>query len=341
MYYNLDYSPTSRENRNIERRLLLKKSTLKFSKSIGCSIPFGSIVKVKKMNNIVEISYVEKKNHNMGLNFVKLSKEQYLNKVTGEILNYQLSENRLDNKKSLSITFRKIRDLINNNFTGNDSEVHLTLTYAAAMTDEKKAQKDFEKFWKKFKYRYGDNFEYISIIEPQGDGKKYGNEWHAGTWHFHVLIKTKDNTTFYVPILELVDIWGHGKNLKIKSLGSIDNIGAYLSAYLGDIELNDDISTEMPFGSEIVEKLVDGEKKKFVKGGRLNLYPPGMNLYRKSSGILHPDIDLEVYEDIKKVLGSNPKYSSTVCINSDDGALLNTICYEQYNLKCVDSATLI
>ena len=56
-------------------------------------------------------------NYNPLQDFKKISKNNYVNISTGELFQYKQSVNRRDNVSSLKRTF-KIRDLINNNFTG-------------------------------------------------------------------------------------------------------------------------------------------------------------------------------------------------------------------------------
>ena len=60
--------------------------------------------------------------------------------------------------------------------------------------------------------------------------------------------------------------------------GNIDNLGAYLSAYLGDMEVPERKSHEYEQVYDVNNiKAVQGEKcdKYVVKGARLNLYPVG------------------------------------------------------------------
>jgi hypothetical protein len=113
----------------------------------------------------------------------------------------------------------------------------------------------------------------------------------------------------------------------------VDNIWAYLSAYLADVELtSDNIHNTVAEDREIVEKEVDGVKKQFVKGGRLHMYPSGMNLYRKSKGITFPERKKMTYKNAKKIVGSSqPHYSKRYEIESDEFS--NTIAFEQYNSK--------
>jgi hypothetical protein len=115
----------------------------------------------------------------------------------------------------------------------------------------------------------------------------------------------------------------------IKSLKNVDNIGAYVSAYLADIEVPQGVETT---SSNLVIKEVDGQKKRFVKGGRLWMYPPGMNLIRKSKGIVYPERKDMTYENAKKVAGSvKPHYQKQYMVENEN--FKNTITYEQYNSK--------
>jgi hypothetical protein len=296
----------------------------------------NKIVRVKTMNHIVEV--VDLNTENNGLQGVKkLNKYEYMIKDTGEVKKYVTSENRADNVAGLKTTFKAIRDLINNNFTGKANELHLTLTYSENMTDTKKLYLDYEKFWKRLKYNYGTNIDYLSIIEPQ----------ERGAWHCHVLLRFNDKQSIFIPSNEIAKIWGNGF-IKIKSLNGVDNIGAYLSAYLGDIELTEENKKEFD-GMEIKTVEVEGKSKKFIKGARCKLYPPGMNLYRKSKGIIVPEVQKMRYGDIKKIVGNvAPNYSKTLKITDTNKYYdyisqqektkvkeLNKVTYQQFNLKKV------
>ena len=294
----------------------------KFEKTKGQYISDYKTVKVKRMNHIIEVMAVDKASN--GFNKIeKLSKTHYIVKDTGEVLEYKLSENRAQNESSLRRTFKKIRDLINNNFSGRGNEIHLTLTYKPNMMDSKQLYDDFRIFWQKFKRRYGSDYDYISVVEPQG----------RGAWHCHVLIRANKLDKLFIPHEELVKIWPHGF-LKIKALDGVDNIGAYLSAYLSDVELTKEtLPIAVIEQKEIKEVEVDGQQKRYIKGGRLHLYPPGMNLYRKSRGIKFPETQQMKYKDLKKMVGNaTPNHSTTVTIE-DDERVLNRITYEHYNTK--------
>lgn len=295
----------------------------KFEKSKGQYISDYKTVKVKRMNHIIEVLAVDKASNGFS-KIEKLSKTHYIVKDTGEVLEYKLSENRAQNESSLRRTFKKIRDLINNNFTGQGNEIHLTLTYKLNMTDSKKLYDDFRVFWQKFKRRYGSDYDYISIVEPQG----------RGAWHCHVLIRANKLAKLFIPHEEIASLWSHGF-VKIKALDGVDNIGAYLSAYLTDVELTEEtLPIAVLEQKEIKEVEVAGHTKRYIKGGRLHLYPPGMNLYRKSRGIKFPESEHMKYKELKKMVGNaTPNHSTTITIQDDDTEkVLNRITYEHYNV---------
>ena len=284
-----------------------------------------SRVTVTKMNHLVEVQHMEFMNRTNHIK--KLDKERYVNLKTGEVGEFKQSEDRSGSYNSLRQTFKKLRYLINNNYTGAGNELHITLTYRENMRDTKRLYSDFDKFMKRFRYKYGKihgSIDYMTVVEPQ----------ERGAWHHHLLVRFNDKAgnKIFIPNDEVAEIWGHGFT-KIHSLSGVDNIGAYLSAYLADVEVTpENIHGAVAGKKEIKVVEIDGQEKKFIKGGRLHLYPTGMNLYRKSRGIEMPERQEMKYEDIKKVVGSaEPNYTNQIVVEQDD--FTNTITYEQYNMK--------
>ena len=231
-----------------------------------------------------------------------------MNTATGEICEYKQSANRSENTDSLRKTFRKIRDLVNANCTTPENIHWVTLTYADNMTDTKQLYSDFDKFLKRFKYwckrRELTAPEYIAVIEPQA----------RGAWHIHLILIWNDKRPYIANNSEFAPIWGHGFT-KIQGCPNADNLGAYLSAYLGDIPLSE-------FGgdtSTATIKNVGG--KKFVKGGRLRLYPCGMNIVRHSRGIKKPVSEVVAPDDVQKEKVNSGKLTfSRSLLLSDDTA---------------------
>ncbi len=238
----------------------------------GREIKKSKRVKVKRMNDILEVVGVDRCSNGF-INIKKISKDKYINLVTGEVIMAEISENRGQNVAGLKRTFKAMRELINNNFVGASNELHVILTYAENMTDTERLYDDFRKFWQKFKRRYGNEYDYITVIEPQG----------RGAWHHHLLIRDNTGKELFIPSPEMEKLWGHGF-IKIRSLEKIDNIGAYLTAYLTDVEVTYENVKEVILNKDtkIKEVEIDGKKKSFIKGGRMHFYPSGMNLYRKS-----------------------------------------------------------
>lgn len=241
---------------------------------------------------------------------VKLNQKEYLNCTTGEICEYSQSADRSENTDSLRKTFKHIRDVINANCSTPDFLHWVTLTYAENMTNTKQVYTDFDKFWKRFKYFCGKNGytvpEYISVLEPQA----------RGAWHIHLILIWDKKRPFIDNNGTFAPMWGHGFT-KIQACPNSDNLGAYLSAYLGDIpvsEYSGDI-TKAPI------KTVKG--KKYIKGGRLSLYPVGTNIYRHSRGIKKPVSEVVPVADIQKEKASSGKltFSRSLLLSSADSSV--------------------
>lgn len=230
----------------------------------------------------------------------KISADEYLNLNTGEICEFQKSDSRADNTDSLRKSFKQLRDLINCNTTDN-SKVHwVTLTYRENMTDTLRLQKDFDLFWKRFKYWCKKQSltvpQYITAIEPQ----------ERGAWHMHALFIWDKARPFIDNNSVLEKLWQQGFT-KIQGVpDDCDNLGAYLSAYLSDMALSDNS---------------DKTEKKYVKGARLKLYPVGVNIFRHSRGIKVPvssQIDTYDLEKEKASVGALT-FSCSYTISDDDG----------------------
>ena len=285
------------------------------------SINPDAVVKVTTMKHIVELLYMDKVNVEPHIR--KLDAERYVDLKTGEIREFERTENRSQGENSLRKTFNRLRELINSNFEGAANELFITLTYRGELqtNDPKIVYGDFKKFMMRMKYKYKDvsTIDYINVLEPHA----------SGNFHMHVLMRFNDLGNIYIPNKELADIWGNGF-VQIQSLKNVDNIGAYVSAYLADIEVPDALEGH----ADVVEKEVNGQKKKFLKGARLRFYPTGVNIYRKSKGIRDAEKERMSYETAQKKLGAatpNFKYGVELIDNEKD--FRNTLIKEQYNLK--------
>lgn len=230
---------------------------MEFKKLDNYYICENDIVCVKEMGNIIEITYLQHKN--IGQTIKKLNDNEYIVISTGEIKQAQHIESRADNKLQVSQSLKRLRDYINTNVIDINKCKWVTLTYKENMTDTKRLYIDFKNFIKRFKYKYG-HIEYIVACEPQ----------FRGAWHMHCIIIFDDIAPF-IPNSEISKLWRQGFT-KTTKLDNIDNIGAYLTAYLGDMELEEFKKCCVDYKC-ITYKEVDqiddiklDKPKKFVKG---------------------------------------------------------------------------
>lgn len=211
-----------------------------------------------------------------------IGERQYAHIETGEVKAYSKeAKSRAENARGLATSFQLMRDMINCNFSPEDftgkRALWVTLTYRECVTDYHQVEADFEAFKKRLRRLYGE-FSYLNALEPMG--KKAGHRWHV-----HVLLKWESKAPY---IEDLLSIWGHGWT-KV-NLARTDNFGAYLSAYLTNME------------SENGELKSNG--KKYLKGSRLSLYPPKMRPFRWSKDLKKPEVQEEnMSPELRKSLG--------------------------------------
>lgn len=255
--------------------------------------------------------------------------EQFVVCATGEIKDVEHHNTRKDNKKGLYKTFANCRGVINANVIDVSKVRWCTLTYAENMTDPKKLYEDFKLFNMRFQYycksKGYSKPEYIVMMEPQG----------RGAWHAHLLYIWEDMKAPFISNQEFREMWSHGF-VRIKKLDNVDNVGAYLTAYLGDMEI-DEIGIEKAVGKQckVVEvEDADGKKvkKAIVKGARLDLYPSNFNMLRCSRGVKRPIEEMMFQgEANKKVLGATKTFENAIKLTDVDSGFETVIIKEQYN----------
>lgn len=295
---------------------------MKIEKIQGFSISNEAKISLKKMGNIYEVCFSE--HHNYMPTIKLLDKDNYMIVSTGEVKQCEHITNRSENKAQVAQSLKRLRDYINTNVVCTQNCLWITLTYAENMQDTEKLYIDFKNFIKRFKYKYGD-FEYIVAMEPQG----------RGAWHCHVIIIFAKKAP-YIANKVIETLWGHGFTNTHK-LANIDNIGAYLTAYLGDMELDNCIENDVLYKNSDI-KLVDtigGQRlktpKAIVKGARLYMYPPNFNIYRISRGIKKPIKEYLKYSVAKEKIGPlQPTYSKSIMLTTEND-FQNLISYEYYN----------
>ena len=285
-------------------------------------------VKVTEMGNVIEVQYMSRRNCKQTIQMLQ-GGEQFIICATGEIKDVEHHNTRKDNKKGLYKTFANARAVINANVTDVSKVRWCTLTYKENMTDPKRLYEDFRKFNMRFQtYCKGKGYskpEYIVMMEPQG----------RGAWHAHLLYIWQDQKAPYIANQEFRELWGHGF-VRIKKLDNVDNVGAYLTAYLGDMEIDEmDASKAVGKQCKVVEvEDEDGKKvkKAIVKGARLDLYPANFNMMRCSRGVKRPIEEMLCQVDAeKKVLGATKTFESAIKLTDSDNNFETVIIREQYN----------
>lgn len=277
-------------------------------------------VRVKNMGHITEIMHSQKVS--FGGCISKLNKDFFLDHRTGEIREFVHYKTREDGVDSIVKSLVRLRDILNTNVVAPEKCRWLTLTYAENMVDRNKLKWDFKNFNCRCRAKFG-HYEYIAVTEPQG----------RGAWHLHVVLIFSYRAP-YMGNAELAKIWGKGF-VNIRRLENVDNVGVYLTAYLGDMELSDyqNLNPEAHTGEiKEVEFEENGEMKRkmFVKGARLSMYPPGCHLFYCSRGIKRPEAKWMTYQDAQKdVEDSVLTYSSSIEIKNAD--FVNQYTYEYYN----------
>lgn len=229
----------------------------------------------------------------------RLSSDEYLDKRTGEILPVSRNANRTDDMWSLRRSLAQGRDVINANISRKNIKnvTFLTLTYRDNMQNLKKLYRDFDNFNRNYLKVKGKH-EYILAVEPQ----------ERGAWHIHVLVIWQKMP--FLPADEVGRAWGKGF-IDIDKIDHVDNVGAYLTAYLTDI-----------FGEHGREKYA-----------RLALYPRGMHPIRWSRGCVKPTVeyvDFEEFEQKKTELSGQETYSASSSFSFEKSGKIRKINYQYH-----------
>lgn len=288
------------------------------------AISDGSLVRLKEMGNITEVMHSAKRSR--GGYITKIDKDHYVDNRTGELCDFQHLENRAQDLANVAKSLAQGRDLLNTNITDVSFCRWVTFTYAENMTDPERLALDFQKCMRSLRKTFG-NFEYITAAEPQG----------RGAWHLHAVFIFSGKAPYMANDV-VAKAWKQGF-VTVKRLDDVDNVGAYLTAYLGDMELSEASQEDLRLRGHATIKEVEyedenGQKatKKYIKGARLCMYPPGFHIFRWSKGIKKPAVTLTSYKQAKeKISSAKLTFSKTVSLEDTESNFSNTITYEYYN----------
>lgn len=283
-------------------------------------------VRLKECGHVLEIMSRNHGGHSEATT-IKLSNDDYFDTRTGEVKQFQHNTSRADDLKSVSRSLAMGRDMLNTNITDVSHCRWITLTYAENMTNPKKLYNDFRHFNERCRKQFG-HYEYITAAEPQG----------RGAWHLHCVLIFECKAPYMANDV-VANLWKQGF-VTVKKLDNVDNVGAYLTAYLGDMELSEatlqgrEISLCSSSYKDVEFTDENGNKgtKRYIKGARLPMYPPKFNIFRYSRGCKKPVVTYTFYADAKKkaCVGAQT-FSKGVVIADPDSDYIDTLVYEYYN----------
>lgn len=280
--------------------------------------------KLTLTGRVSRLTYLQHKNRE---NIIKiLPGKMYMDKRTGEVKDRQFkAKTRQDNIKNARKSLQRGRDLINTNCLNLSNIVWVTFTYSDNMTDDKHLYLDWKNFNDSYRRKVG-GYEYIIAVEPQG----------RGAWHIHAFLIFD-----YQPYIDydlIRNIWGHGR-VEVQYLrGDVDNLGAYLSAYLTNAELHDIADSNGYHDLNIVE--CERNKKSYAKGQRIYMYPSHMKIFRYSRNIQKPKEEWITAKEAKeKVSSAKLTYEKYVEaeVKSKNGIYTNIVYTEYYNSSSRES----
>lgn len=287
-----------------------------FDDDFDLAIDPSAEVRMKQCGNILEIMFSVYRSKECHIQ--KIDKYSYVVRKTGELKFFNSGDKRVDDLSTISKSLALGRDIINTNVTDVRRCRWITLTYRENMRDPNKLYIDFKHFNEDLRAVFG-NYEYITAAEPQA----------RGAWHLHCILIFPSEAPF-MENKTVRKIWGRGF-VNVKSLTSCDNLGAYLTAYLANMDITD--KSLFDFVDSPVENPFEDLPKKVVKGGRLKFYPKGFHIFRYSRGIQKPKIDYMFYDEAKQLVnGLDPTFTKTKQFRDRKSGFENVVKYEYYNL---------
>lgn len=267
----------------------------------------SDIVKLIEIND--ELRIVHNSFNNRVNRMRKIDKYHGVNTETGEIIQFNCSENRsqrmCDFKRSLS----NLRDIIKHNVVELEKCFFITLTYDDNISDREVFRKDFDYFIRRFRDHFG-ICEYIKPIEYQG----------RGAIHCHLIVIFDKVPTFIITSKDIKKYWKHG-SVDIGPITSAEATAKYLTNFLFEYtESNNDLDYWF-------------KSKKQKKGERTIFYKPHEKLYSCSQKIKRPKKFANITYSEAKNKFDTIELKSSLSIYNDDGNIVTVENYKIINGK--------
>lgn len=271
------------------------------------TVQTGKILRIVQYERLRRESYI-----------VKLPGKQYCIKKTGEVLpESKRAKTRSQNLRYVRQSMQHGRDMVNTNIRNLDNCIWVTFTYAENMTDEKKLYHDFRNFNKAYRKKVG-HYKYIVAVEPQG----------RGAWHMHCFMIFPEKP--WIDYNDIIKTWGKGRVEVQRMYGDVDNLGAYVSAYLCNLPLQEKAQSE---GGHNLNIVTDRDGHMYQKAQRISMYPAGMQIFRYSRGLDKPKEEFMSREEAEKKISSAKltfEKLVTAEISTDKGTYTNTYLSKYY-----------
>lgn len=155
-------------------------------------------------------------------NFKKISKTEILDLLTGEVIEIQKAQNKLDTLNSVRCNMARARyKCLHNAVKGLNNCYFVTLTYEDNMQDFRIFNKDCKNFLRNLR-RHNNKFDYFLFKHKQ----------IRGSLHAHLIIWSKEKLEFDNDVIS--DEWsnkGLTKCSKLKDEKDLKNVVFYLTNY--------------------------------------------------------------------------------------------------------------
>lgn len=172
-------------------------------------------VTIKNYGHMIQVQNSSNKQQHLG-NYRKQNGGKYRNIEKNEIIVSKQNKYKiLENVKREVVN---AKDILLNNFCGNQNVLFITLTCDEPIVDFQEIRKCFRNFYNKLRRKYGD-LNYFYVIEVQKNRRDY-------SLHIHLAIKHTSKKRFSIPDAEIQRMWGKGFT-KTKRLKNIYEITSY------------------------------------------------------------------------------------------------------------------
>lgn len=210
---------------------------MKVEKGDNFNIPDNAEVTVIDLEEKIVVKNSLIKPSNL-TNYRKIEKDKTVDIRTGEVKEYKTGGIYKDFKEKRK-SMKKLKELVELNFLGEENELFITLTCSESVKDLKVIKKYRELFIRRLKNKYKEcDFLYIykfeqAPIQIQGKDDEY-------CWHCHLLLKDLKHKNLFIPNEIIYKIWKKGftqtqrvfleeKKIKVGDEEESQGISGYIS----------------------------------------------------------------------------------------------------------------